>query len=378
MSFLGRNGNNSGGHNMSCAEAAPLLVFLACDEVTSEERAAIESHLASCGDCRAQFAEAGEFHDSLVNVSQSADELDRTGILLAQCRSELAESLDEMAAPPVEQQPWRPFSLVRRWMALRPGWSAAGLLTAGAILGVQVLQWLPTNDSNLNGKAVSVSAAPKVTDDQLARMAVSGINFSPNNSDGGQGNLQVHLRAEQPVVLSGSLDDSDMRRVLTYVVRNSDRFDAGVRLDCLDALKSRIHDEEVRDALLEAAHSDKNPAVRMKALESLREIASDEEVRDAVLETLQGDVNPGVRVEAINLLVRSLEVESAPHATPMLDMGGADAPVIAQMAPTGIPDDASAQRVVRALEELQRHDPNRYVRIRSAAALRQIGPSEIQ
>jgi len=34
--------------------------------------------------------------------------------------------------------------------------------------------------------------------------------------------------------------------------------------------------------------------------------------------------------------------------------------------------------VVRALEGLQHSDPNRYVRLRSAAALRQIGPPEIQ
>jgi hypothetical protein len=54
------------------------------------------------------------------------------------------------------------------------------------------------------------------------------------------GTLQVQLRAEQPVVLSGSLDDSDMRRVLTYVVKNSEKFDPGVRLDCLDALRAKI------------------------------------------------------------------------------------------------------------------------------------------
>jgi acetyl-CoA acyltransferase len=30
------------------------------------------------------------------------------------------------------------------------------------------------------------------------------------------------------------------------------------------------------------------------------------------------------------------------------------------------------------LQELQRRDPNRYVRLRSAAALRQIGPREVQ
>jgi HEAT repeat protein len=38
----------------------------------------------------------------------------------------------------------------------------------------------------------------------------------------------------------------------------------------------------------------------------------------------------------------------------------------------------SVRRVVRALEDLQRRDPNRYVRLRSAAALRQIGPPDVQ
>jgi HEAT repeat protein len=34
--------------------------------------------------------------------------------------------------------------------------------------------------------------------------------------------------------------------------------------------------------------------------------------------------------------------------------------------------------VIRTLEDLQRSDPNRYVRLRSAAALRQIGTREVQ
>lgn len=363
------------GGKMNCHEAAPLLVFLACGEVTAEERAAIEAHLESCAECRAQLSEEGDFHEKLAMLPQAADELDGTGKLLAQCRSELSETLDEMAAP-VEQQSWRPFGFIRRWMALRPGWSAAGLLAAGAILGVQLLQWLPTNDSSLNGKAVNVSAAPKLSDDQLAKMAVSRINFAPN-PDAGPGTLQVQLRAEQPVVLSGNLDDTDMRRVLTYVVRNSERFDAGVRLDCLDALRARIGDAEIRDALLDAARHDQNPAVRMKALESLRDVASDEDVQDAVLETLNEDANPGVRVEAINLLVRSLELESAPK-TRGTGEAAPDGPMVAPLAPAVSESDSSVRRVVRALEELQRHDPNRYVRIRSAAALRQIGPAEAQ
>jgi hypothetical protein len=365
----------SADRNMRCDEVAPLLVFLACDEVTAEERVGIESHIAECARCRAQLAEVGEFHLTLTAVAQAADELDRTGTLLAQCRSELCERLDEISAPPVEQESWRPFGFMHRWMALRPGWSAAGLLAAGAILGVQVLQWLPTNDSNLNGRAVNVSAAPRLTDDQLAKMAVSQINVAPN-VDGVPATFQVQLRAEQPVVLSGNLDDSDMRRVLTYVVKNSERFDPGVRLDCLDALRAKIDDAEIRDALLEAARRDKNPAVRMKALESLREVASDEDVRDAVLESLEEDANPGVRVEAINLLVRSLEMESAMPPAPELN---SDEPMAAPTVPAALAQsDPSVRRVLHALEQLRRSDPNHYVRLRSAAALRQIGPSEVQ
>src|SRR6201982_1630326 len=319
---------------MSCAEVGPLLVFLACDELTAEERTNIETHLESCADCRALMAEEDAFQECLVTIPQTADEVDRSETLWAQYRSELAESLDEMAVP-AEPQRWQPFGLVRRWMALRPGWSAAGLLAAAAILGVQLLKWLPTDNSNLTGKAMTVSAAPKVSDDQLAKMAVSGINFAPS-TDAAPGTLQVQLRAEQPLVLSGSVDDADMRRVLTYVVRNSDRFDAGVRLDCLDALKSRIHDGEIRGALLDAIRHDQNPAVRMKALEALREVAGQEDVREALLDRLNIDSNPGVRVEAVNLLVHSLEMGSlrqGPDAPEPPDFRDFDVPMVSPVAP---------------------------------------------
>ena len=108
--------------------------------------------------------------------------------------------------------------------------------------------------------------------------------------------------------------------------------------------------------------------------------AGEKDVREALLDRLNIDSNPGVRVEAVNLLVRSLELESvhqAPEAPDSPDSPDFDIPMVAPVA--ALPaTDPSVQRVVRALEDLQRHDPNRYVRLRSAAALRQIGPSEVQ
>jgi HEAT repeat protein len=349
-----------------CSAVAPLLVFYACDEVDAAERSAIEVHLAACSVCSTQLAEEKALNTAFADALQPAEQFDPSGILLSQCRSELAELLDDLAAPPLREQ-WRPFGWVRRWMALRPAWSAAALLLFGAVLGTQVLQWIPSrNGTNSPGQTVNILARPQITEDQLSKMSVAGINFTPGQNSA-PGTVQLQLRAEQPLVLSGNLDDSDVRRVLTYVIENDDRFDPGVRLDCLEALKSRSGDLDVRHALLAAVRKDRNPAVRMKAIESLRDSGGDKAVREALLEALDHDANPGVRVEAVNLLVRALEkkpaeVGEAPSAP------GEDS----------IPADPSVAHVIQTLEDLQRHDPNRYVRMRSAAALRQIGPHEVQ
>jgi hypothetical protein len=351
--------------NTRCSDVTPLLVFYACDEVDAAERSAIEAHLVACSPCAAQLAEEKALNTAFSDALQPSEQFDPSGILLSQCRSELAELLDDLSAPPLREH-WMPFGWVRRWMALRPVWSAAALVLFGVLLGTQVLQWIPSRNGNDSmGQTVNILAKPQITDDQLSKMSIAGINFT-SGLDSAPGTVRLQLRAEQPLVLSGNLDDSDVRRVLTYVVENGDRFDPGVRLDCLDALKSRAGDSGVRHAMLAAIRKDSNPAVRMKAIESLRDSVGDEAVREALLEALDHDANPGVRVEAVNLLVRTLEnnstaVSESPSA-PRED---------------SIPPDPSVARVIQTLEDLQRHDPNRHVRLRSAAALRQIAPREL-
>jgi len=352
-----------------CGDIGPLLVFYACDEVEPLEREQIDAHLALCASCAAQLSEEQEMQNALVSAFQPADQLDPSGALLAQCRSELSELLDDLSAPPLREQ-WSPFGWIRRWMALRPAWSAAGLVLLGLAVGTQVALWIPGREGNFgSGQAVNVKAAGPLTNEDLSKMAVAGVNF-PASADSA-GTVQLQVRTEQPIVLSGSVDDADVRRVLTYVVTNGERFDPGVRLDCLDVLKARTGDKEVRHALLAAARKDLNTAVRMKALEALRDSATDDGVRDTLLEALQHDANPGVRVEAVNLLVRSLEGESSGEIA-----GSGSESVTA--AGAQIPADPSVARVIRALEGLQHRDPNAYVRLRSAAALRQISPREVQ
>jgi len=355
----------------NCKDVAPLLVFYACDEVSDRERKQIEAHVANCAACAAQLAEESNLQEAMVAAPQPADELDSSGILLSRCRSELAEALDDLSAPPIQEH-WRPFSWLRRWMALRPAWSGALLVLFGVVVGIQIVPWVQNgNHGDPNGQAMNVMAKPPLTKDQLDKMAIAGVNFSPS-SDAGSPNVQLHLSAEQPMILTGRADDSDMRSVLTYVVENGERFDAGVRLDCLEALKAVSRDQQVRQALIVAARKDQNPAVRMKALESLRDAASDDDVRQTLLDALDHDTNPGVRVEAVNVLVGSLQHPEPEEMTPE---AGDATPVVK---PGGLEEYESVERVVRVLEQLQRRDPSRYVRLRSAAALRQIGPREVQ
>jgi hypothetical protein len=357
--------------SVSCKDVAPLLVFYACDEVSEKERKQIEAHVANCTTCAAQLAEESDLQKAMVAALQPADEIDASGILLSQCRSELAEALDDLSAPPIQEH-WRPFGWLRRWMALRPAWSGALLVFFGIVVGTQVVPWLQnSNRGGATGQAMNVTAKPPFTPDQLSGMTFSGISFSPSTGSGSP-NVQVRLNAEQPIVLSGNVEDSDMRGVLTYVVENGERFDAGVRLDCLEALKAASRDQQVRQALIAAARKDQNPAVRMKALESLRDAASHDDVRQALLEALEQDANPGVRVEAVNVLVGSLQHGDAAGTAPEPE----DAAQLVK--PLGPEEDPSVDRVIRVLQQLQRRDPSRYVRLRSAAALRQIGPREVQ
>jgi len=355
-----------------CEDVAPLLVFYACDELTAEEREQILAHLAICQECRTQLSEEDALQTAIERMPQAADQFESSGVLLAQCRSELSESLDELSAPKVDEG-WQPFSWMRRWMALRPGWSAVALLLVGAIVGTQAYTWLPIETRNGSGPGLKVLADSTLTKDQLESMQVAGINSSRST-----GKIQIQLNAEQPMTLSSDENDADVRRVLTFVITNGDRFNAGVRLDCVEALRAAANNEQARNALLAAARGDENPAVRLRALDALRDLASMPAVRDTLLETLQHDSNPGVRVEAINLLVRALESgsempEMAPEA-PDSDVPAPDA------APQGWPGSSreSEQRILRALDELRQHDSNRYVRLRSAAALRQIAQQDMQ
>jgi len=330
---------------IGCEAYERLLVLYASEELEGTERGSVEEHIRQCAGCAAALAVELRLRQALTGMSQPADRLDPSDLLLAQCRSELAEKLDDEAVPAARRR-WVAWLRPTEWFVLRPAWTAALLVLIGISLGTLSPRWF-TNDPGPVKSAGVVVSAPRLTDQDLQNLNVAGINWVGDASNGTAG-IEVQLITEKPMVLQGSPDDIDVQRVLTFVVQNGQRFDPGVRLDSVDVLRLRSSDALVRQALCSAVRTDRNPGVRLKALEALRGFEQDALVRDTLLAALVEDSNPGVRVEAINAL-RTL-TEKLPEF-----------------------DD---QRVIDVLRERMQKDPNTYIRMQSAAAVRQLGPRQ--
>lgn len=361
----------------ACPEMEQKLLLYVCCELGADERASVAAHVngtpgqAGCPGCAAALERETSLQRAIESLGAPADSLDRSELLLAQSRSELTEALDDAEARRGHgfAGGWREFAgriwnFGRLW-TLHPAASAALLLLLGFGLGVGaplVYQEIAMREPLK--PAMVVDAAPRLTDQELQNVGSVGLKWEPvqgapdatdaAGSTGVNGSseprVELQLFSQRPVSIEGSAGDAEVQRVLTYMVANSRRFDPGVLLDSLDLLRPSAGDPNVRRALCAAARQNENPGVRLKALESLRGYERDALVRQTLLAALRKDANCGVRVEALNTLVDVLNAQADSAA------------------------DSSDVEIVNALQESRDSDPNQYVRMVSATALRQVAP----
>ena len=335
-----------------CEDIETLAILHACGELDVAVRNPLEQHVAQCPACAAVFSREASLYRAVASFDQPADSLDRAGLLLAECRSQLAEAIDDHEAK--RNQPgWRPvFSPAAWWSVLRdtlvyhPAMSMAALVIVSFMAGVAGQRTQVASTPVTPHPVMTVSAAPKITDEQLHSAQSASVGWV-SSADSRTPTVQVQLMSPTPTSIEGAPEDADVERALTFVLENSRQFDPGARMDSLNVLRTLAADPEVRRSLCDAARSDTNPGVRMKALESLQGFEQDPAVRETIMDALQNDANSGVRVSAINLLLNSLESGNDP--------GSADAQTLA------------------VLRDRLRNDSNNYVRLQSAAALRDLG-----
>jgi Putative zinc-finger len=340
-----------------CGEFDLKLTLLAAGELDSAESEEMQRHIQSCDGCRCAFQQESEV---LALLSSNRPEPDAN--FLASCRAGLFDALDQQ-----EERSWlRRLTgsfLPSSWLSPQPAWSAAFLLVIGfavGLFGPRLLRHTPSAVSPIQNSSGSLSVAQSADSDSnsgapnstissldLHTADVAGINVFPA-ADNQPPQVQLQLNMQRPMTVSGTVDNDDVKRMLIHVLQDSQRNDPDVRLDAVDLLRIRNNDPEVRAALCRAVHTDHNAAVRLKAVEALDGAEPQNLVRQTLLDALVDDQNPGVRVEAINEL--------------------------RDMAARG--EVNSDDHLLAVLQDRIKKDPSTYIRLQSAAVIRDLGPRQ--
>jgi anti-sigma factor RsiW len=348
----------------ACEEFEERRILFAAGDLDPEAAADLTEHLQTCEACTEALNEDVEM---LRRMSEGHFEPDAA--LLASCRASLVDALDQQ-----EERSWLKralgWAVPSSMLSPRPAFSAALLLVIGFSVGLFGPKLLKSPSASPARNAVpstpltaSSGTAPAAFDSNMPASDANaesdrtfskldihnatavGINVYPA---GPSEPPQVEISTQQPVMIRGSVNDSDVKYALINALRDNRRFDPDIRLDAVDLLRARSDDPEVRAALCQAVHTDQNAAVRLQALQALSESAGGpDQVRQALLDALVNDQNPGVRVEAMNSLRELAEQGRIESDSKMLDV----------------------------LRTRMQKDPNTYIRLQSAATLRDLAPS---
>ena len=268
---------------MTCEEARKNLPLFLYGELSFDEEELVEVHMDECATCRAALA-----REKAMFAALDVAEIVPAPGALDESRMELRRRLTHSELP-IRRSSW--------WDKVREGFTinfhfAPGIAqVAGAavmlVLGFVTARMAP---NSLLGNFHSAG---------LVDPATSRVRYVEPMAPG---RVQIVIDETHQRVLSGSLDDQSIQRLLLTAAK--DPSDAGLRVESVDLLKNNSQSAEIRRALVYALEHDPNAGVRLKALDGLKQFAEDPDTRQALTSVLLKDDNPGVRTQVIDLLVQ--------------------------------------------------------------------------
>ena len=273
---------------MTCEEARKNLPLFLYGELSFDEEELVEIHVDECDSCRKEL----DLQKTLF-AALDAVEMVPSAEALAKSRAELRSRL-ALAGQPSGTSPVRGAGF---WDKVREGFTihfhfAPGLAQvagAAAMLALGFVTARMTPNSVLGNWHSAGMIDP----------ATSRVRYVEPVSPG---RVQIVLDETHQRVLSGSVDDTAIQRLLLTAAK--DPSDAGLRVESVDLLKNNSQSAEIRKALVYSLEHDPNAGVRLKALDGLKQFAQDPDTRQALTQVLLKDDNPGVRTQVIDLLVQ--------------------------------------------------------------------------
>ncbi len=311
-------------------EQLQLLIY---DELSDDERSALEHHLTSCNECRAEVESLKQFHSVLLQHTSSPP----IEQLLTEARQELRAALRlERSGRSLWDRVMEFFQGITL-PSYRIVLGGLAIFAAGVIVGPLFFSHEKTATPPLIQQTTNSTA---YTEDNPR---ITNVHFI--DSDASDGEIEFTFDAVAPVHIKGSINDDRIQKVLTHALVNDQN--PGNRLRSINAFATQVQslrspDREVKAALITALISDENPGVRKEALRVLQTFAFDSEIKNAFLNVLMHDKNPGLRIAAINSL---------------------DSTRVEGQLPT--------QDILTVLKERMQSDENNYVRIRAKAVLQE-------
>jgi hypothetical protein len=276
---------------MECREARESIVLYLYGETGEAESLDIERHVDGCPSCRIVQAEERR----LLAVLSQRPAAEPTAELLERCRVDLSAALGSAAPAPTRAR-------FRDRARLQPAFAAAfllvGFLGGGLAVGHGIVP-VPFGRTD-RGATRATRLEP------AAGSSLNSLSVDPFTD-----RVTVGYDTLSRGQIVGPVADPEIRRMLVATVRDS--FNAGLRLDALDALRDHAGESEVREALMRTLRQDRNAGARLKAIDALEAgAAQDAEVRGAILQALLHDGNPGVRVRAIDALAAAPDPATLP------------------------------------------------------------------
>jgi hypothetical protein len=259
----------------TCEKIRTQLGLLLYGELSFDEEEAVDAHLEGCAECRTALERERELHAAL-----DGQQIEPPASALWESRQNLQRLIVAEHTAAHRLSWWDQF-LDARWL------KSAGALALLSI-GFFGARMFPGLGLGITGMSMLDPGAQRVR------------SVEP----GPHGGIQIVLDETRQRVVSGGLDDQNIRVLLLSAAK--DPSDPGLRYESVGILNDRAQAAEVRDTLIYALEHDENAGVRLKAMDGLRPFVLQPEVRKALSGVLLSDGNPGMRTQAIDLLTQGV------------------------------------------------------------------------
>jgi hypothetical protein len=265
-------------HN-ECKELIPFYLY---EELDHENKRLFEDHIKSCKDCASEL-------ESYKNIFAELSEEFKSPLdpkLLMEARLELRGYLRAQQNKISFSNNIKEYILSLLYKPVGLAVSGFSTMLVGLFIGYLVFN-----------KAVIEQIEPDSTKSDQLR--IQNINFiDPDPSDG---EVEFTFEAVQSGRLRGSVNDTELQKILTYAVLNEQN--PGTRLNSINIINAnqiQKPDDEIKSTLIAVSKFDNNPGVRIEALKSLNKLPADEEIKNTLIYVLLNDTSAGIRIEAIN------------------------------------------------------------------------------